>query len=107
MNVGVKLTISETQEIYTMSNWYSMNSFPLVYDFHKERFKHSDTIPVIFGGDFNAVPPSDGGENPASVKLLGNGFTDAYRSLHPDLKKYPAFTHVEGVRIDQIYSSRY
>lgn len=38
-----------------------------------------------------------------SVKLLGNGFVDAYRSLHPDVKKYPSYTHMEGVRIDQIY----
>lgn len=103
MNVGVKLAISETQEIYAMSNWYGMNSFPIVYDFHKERFDQSDAIPILFGGDFNAAPHTDGGDSPASVKLLGNGFVDAYRSLHPDVKKYPSYTHMEGVRIDQIY----
>lgn len=72
-------------------------------EFHKERFDQSDAIPVLFGGDFNTVPHTDGGDSPASVKLLGNGFFDAYRSLHPDVKKYPSYTHMEGVRIDQIY----
>ena len=27
-----------------MSNWYGMNNFPKVYDFHKSRFKGSDSI---------------------------------------------------------------
>lgn len=103
MNVAVKLTLSKTQEIYAMSNWYGMSSFPLVYDFHKSRFDKSDTVPILFGGDFNAIPNSDGGNNPASIKLLENGFTDAYRSLHPDIKTFPGYTHEWGERIDQLY----
>ena len=103
MNVGVKLAISETQEIYTMSNWYGMNSFPIVYDFYKEKFSNADEIPVVFGGDFNAVPHTDGGESLASVKMLENGFKDAYRSLHPDIIMFPGYTHQWGERIDQIY----
>jgi exonuclease III len=103
MNVGAKIAISETQEIYAMSNWYGMGSFPIVYDFHKERFDKADEIPIIFGGDFNAIPNSDGGENPASITLIENGFKDAYRSLHPDVKIFPGYTHEWGERIDQIY----
>ena len=103
MNVSVKLSISEKQEIYAMSNWYGMNVFPAVYDFHETRFKQADDIPIVFGGDFNAVPHTDGGDSPASKKMLGNGFTDAYRSLHPDVNKFPAYTHSSGVRIDQLY----
>ena len=103
MNAGAKLAISKTQEINVMSNWYGMSSFPLVFDYHKERFNNADNIPVIFGGDFNAVPHTDGGKSPASIELLENGFTDAYRSRHPDVEKYPGYSHNSGKRIDQLY----
>ncbi len=103
MNVGVKLALSESQEIYAMSNWYGMSSFPLVYDFHTDKFEKADEIPILFGGDFNAVPHTDGGQSPASVKMLENGFTDAYRSLHPNVETHPGFSHQSGSRIDQLY----
>ena len=86
-----------------MSNWYGMNNFPKVFDFHKSRFKGSDSIPVFFGGDFNAVPHTDGGKSPASKKMTEEGFIDAYRNMYPDVKKYPGFTHMEDLRIDQLY----
>lgn len=103
MNVAAKLTLSKTQKIYAMSNWYGMSSFATVYNFHLNRFNQADTIPTIFAGDFNEVPPTDGGENIATEKLLANGFIDAYRNLHPDVKKYPGYSHSDGVRIDQLY----
>lgn len=103
MNVAVKIAISNTQDIYVMSNWYGMNKFPEVYHFHQGRFLESDTIPTLFAGDFNAVPHTDGGNSPASQKMLGAGFTDAYRNLYPDVQKYPDDTHREGGRIDQVY----
>ena len=102
-NVAVKLAISDTQEIWAMSNWYGMNNFQKVFDFNKSRFDNSDNIPVVFGGDFNAVPHTDGGKSPASKKMLESGFTDAYRSLYPDVEKYPGFSHQGDVRIDQLY----
>jgi len=102
-NVAVKLVISETQEIYAMSNWYGMAQFPAVFDFHKSRFDNSDKIPILFGGDFNALPHTDGGESPASKKMLEEGFTDAFRSLYPDVQKYPGDSHRSGRRIDQLY----
>jgi exonuclease III len=102
-NVAVKLAISKTQEIWAMSNWYGMGQFPTVFDFHMSRFENADNIPILFGGDFNAVPHIDGGDSPASKKLLGAGFTDAYRSEYPDVEKYPGFTHRNGIRIDQLY----
>ncbi len=103
MNVAVKLAISDTQEVYAMSNWYGMSSFSTVYDFHKDIFEQTDTVPVFFGGDFNAIPHTDGGDSPASITLLQNGFTDAYRSLYPDSKLFPGFTHEWSERIDQLY----
>jgi len=102
-NVAVKLAISKTQEIYAISNWYGMAQFPAVFDFHKSRFDNSDNIPVLFGGDFNAVPHTDGGNSPASEKMLSEGFTDAFRSLYPDVKTYPGPSHRSGSRIDQLY----
>lgn len=103
MNVSVKLAISKTQEIYAMSNWYGMSKFPSVYKYHQKKFDNTNTIPILFGGDFNAIPHTDGGKSLASKKMLDNGFKDAYRSLHPDIKKSPGFTHEWGERIDQLY----
>ena len=102
-NVGVKVSISKSQDIYVMSNWYGMSSFPAVFAFHKERFDESDTIPTLFGGDFNAVPHTDGGKSPASEKMLEAGFTDAFRSLYPDVERCPGYSHRSGKRIDQLY----
>ena len=102
-NVAVKLAISETQEIWAMSNWYGMSLFPAVNDFHQSRFRNSDNIPVLFGGDFNAIPHTDGGDSPASKRLEEAGFTDAFRSSYPDVEKNPGLTHRNGVRIDQLY----
>lgn len=103
MNVAVKIAISKTQNIYVMSNWYGMQQFPTVFDFHKSRFQESDTIPTFLAGDFNAVPHTDGGNSPASWTLLEAGFSDAFRSLYPDVEKYPGYTHRRGRRIDQLY----
>jgi exonuclease III len=103
MNVGVKVAVSGTQDMYVMSNWYGMDQFPAVFDFHQQRFSESDSIPTLFAGDFNAVPHTDGGDSPASRALLDAGFTDAFRSLYPDAEAYPGPTHRNGRRIDQLY----
>lgn len=103
MNVGVKIAISESQDMYVMSNWYGMAQFSAVYDFHQSRFSESDSIPIIFAGDFNAIPEADGGESLGAEKLLATGFIDAYRSLYPDVNRYPGYTHENGRRIDQLY----
>ena len=102
-NVAVKVAISDNQEIWAMSNWYGMQQFPTVSDFHKTRLANTDNIPVLFGGDFNAVPHTDGGDSPASKKMIEEGFTDAFRILYSDVEKYPGFTHRSGSRIDQLY----
>lgn len=103
MNVGVKIGLSRTQDLYAVSNWYGMDQFPAVFEFHEPRFRQSDSIPTLFAGDFNAVPHTDGGDSPASRVMLDAGFTDAYRSLHPDVDLNPGFTHRSGSRIDQLY----
>jgi len=75
MNVGAKIAVSDTQDIYVMSNWYGMNKFSNVFDFHKTRFAESKKTPTFFGGDFNVVSHLDGGSSPASKILLDSGFT--------------------------------
>ena len=103
MTVAAKIAISETQHLYAMSNWYGMDQFPTVFAFNESRFAESDTTPTVFAGDFNAVPHTDGGDSPASPTMLGAGFTDAFRSLHPDVAENPGATHRNGRRIDQLY----
>lgn len=103
MNVAAKVSISESQSIYVMSNWYGMNNFNDVFDFHEKRIGQSDNIPILFAGDFNAVPHTDGGNSPASKKLRNAGFHDAFREQHPDVKKHPGYSHQSGSRIDQLY----
>jgi endonuclease/exonuclease/phosphatase family metal-dependent hydrolase len=102
-NVGTRVQLSATQDLYVMSNWYGMPQFPAVFDFHEPRFSGSETVPVLFGGDFNAVPHTDGGNSPASRTLLDAGFTDAFRSLRPEVGEWPGPTHQSGRRIDQLY----
>jgi exonuclease III len=102
-NVGTKIALSRSQDLYVMSNWYGMDQFPSVFDFHRARFEESDVIPTLFAGDFNAVPHTDGGESPASMALLEAGFTDAFRSLYPDVEEYPGWSHRSERRIDQLY----
>ena len=103
MNIGARVAISETQDLWVMSNWYGMRQFPEVFAFHESRFAESATTPILFGGDFNAVPHTDGGNSPASRAMLDAGFTDAFRSLFPDVERFPGATHRSGRRIDQLY----
>ena len=103
MNVAARVAISQTQDIHVMSNWYGMRNFKDVYEFNADRFADSDRIPTLFAGDFNAVPHTDGGNSPASRKLLDSGFRDAFRELHPDTKTHPGYSHRSGSRIDQLY----
>ncbi len=103
MNISAKIALTKTQNIYAMSNWYGMSTFPIVYEHHKNKFDAANTIPVLFGGDFNAVPYLDNGTSEASKRLIETGFTDAYRNLHHNYSQFPGFTHTTGERIDQLY----
>ena len=103
MNVAAKIRLSNTQTIYAMSNWYGMNNFAEVFAYHEGRFDDADQTPVLFAGDFNAVPHTDGGKSPASRRLLAAGFVDAYREKHPDVATHPGASHRSGSRIDQFY----
>ena len=103
MNVAARVSISATQDLWVMSNWYGMRQFPAVVSFHERAFAGADDVPVLFGGDFNAVPHTDGGKSPASKALLEAGFADAFRVQFPDAELHPGVSHRSGRRIDQLY----
>jgi len=94
---------------------------------HMQQWRQAN-IPVIIGGDFNVIPEDIDCHKPASwIKdalfqpetrgwyrtMLGYGFTDAFRALHPDLGG--AFTYWDyfrkafetnrGIRIDHFLLS--
>lgn len=85
-------------------------------------------LPVLIGGDFNVIPEDIDCHKPASWKydalfqpeprdryraLLGLGYTDAFRSLHPGESGQftfwdyfrQAFEHNRGIRIDHFLLS--
>jgi exodeoxyribonuclease-3 len=85
-------------------------------------------VPVVLAGDFNVVPesrdiyPTKSWDNDALVqpgpraryaKLLGQGWSDALRSMHPDAERLFTFWHYirnrwgrdAGLRIDHILLS--
>ncbi|MEM7455208.1 MAG: endonuclease/exonuclease/phosphatase family protein [Planctomycetota bacterium] len=103
MNVAAKVAVEDTKDLWVMSNWYGMSSFDKVFSFHEQRFQATDSIPVLFGGDFNAVPDVDGGDNEAYRRLTDAGFVDAFREQYPDHVQNPGPTHRSGNRIDQLY----
>jgi exodeoxyribonuclease III len=87
-----------------------------------------ENVPVLVGGDFNVIPKGIDCHNPASWMkdalfqpesraryraLLGLGYTDAFRSLHPgEGGKFTfwdyfrqSFDHNRGIRIDHFLLS--
>jgi exodeoxyribonuclease-3 len=87
-----------------------------------------DDLPVLIGGDFNVIPEDIDCHKPASWirdalfqpepraryrALLSMGYTDAFRSLHPDeVGQFTfwdyfrqAFEHNRGIRIDHFLLS--
>lgn len=88
----------------------------------------TDAIPTVVGGDFNVIPEDIDCHKPASWirdalfqpepracyrALLGLGYTDAFRSLHPgEVGQFTfwdyfrqAFEHNRGIRIDHFLLS--
>jgi exodeoxyribonuclease III len=90
------------------------------------RWKHDD-VPTLIGCDFNVIPEDIDCHKPSSWErdalfqpepraryraMLQLGYTDAFRSLHPDKKEFTfwdyfrlAFEHNRGIRIDHFLLS--
>lgn len=87
----------------------------------------ADGVPTIIGGDYNVIPEDIDCHKPASWirdalfqpepraryrAMLEMGYTDAFRSLHPDVKEFTfwdyfrkAFENNRGIRIDHFLLS--
>ena len=87
----------------------------------------TDGVPTIIGGDYNVIPEDIDCHKPASWirdalfqpepraryrSMLQMGYTDAFRSLHPDVKEFTfwdyfrkAFENNRGIRIDHFLLS--
>jgi exodeoxyribonuclease III len=87
----------------------------------------SDGVPTIVGGDYNVIPEDIDCHKPTSWMrdalfqpepreryrmMLRLGYTDAFRSLHPDVKEFTfwdyfrqAFENNRGIRIDHFLLS--
>ena len=108
-NGGVKIKLSQDKSVVAFTNWYN-GSKPEDLDGAlqgwEELVMQSDTVPIIFGGDFNSVSHLDDGEGKSghSKLMAGAGFIDTYRSLYPDPEAYPGYTAGRFQdRIDYIY----
>jgi exodeoxyribonuclease-3 len=104
---------------------YKMDWFKRLSAHAKKLLKHD--VPVMLCGDFNVIPTELDAQNPkhwiknalyfpepraAYQKLLGQGWTDAVRSLYPDQKIftfweyfYNSFARDAGIRIDHFLLS--
>jgi len=106
---GVQIRLSKDKSVIAFSNWYNRGK-PEDLDGALKAWgaliDNSDSIPIIFGGDFNSVSHLDDGEGKSGHSLLmeNAGFTDSFRSLYPDVAKYPGYSfNTSKARIDYIY----
>lgn len=108
-NGGVKIKLNKKKNILAFSNWYNGRKPEDLDGALKEwgeLLNKADDIPIIWTGDFNSISHLDDGigKSGHSKLLTNNGFTDSFRELYPDPKKYPCIT-APGFRdrIDYIY----
>ncbi|MGX1928570.1 LamG-like jellyroll fold domain-containing protein [Flagellimonas sp. 2504JD4-2] len=108
-NGGAKIRLSENKSVLVFSNWYNANKPEDLEGALKgweSLVKNTDSIPIVWAGDFNSVSHLDDGIGKSGhSKLMTNeGFSDAYRELYPDVEEYPCLTAPSGKnRIDYIY----
>lgn len=66
----------------------------------------ADTVPIIFGGDFNSISHLDDGlgKSGHSKLMMWAGFSDTFRQIHDDKTKDPGYSiGGSSARIDYIY----
>jgi exonuclease III len=108
-NGGVKIKLSKKKNILAFSNWYNggkPEDLEGALKGWENLLSNADNIPIVWGGDFNSVSHLDDGlgESGHSKLMINAGFTDSYRQLYPDPKKYPCLTAPRFEdRIDFIY----
>lgn len=106
---GAKIKLSNKREVIVFSNWYNGNKpedLEGALTGWKQLVDNTDKTPIIWAGDFNSVSHLDDGigESGHSKLMTNAGFTDSFRELFPDAKKYPCFTAPRNKdKIDFIY----
>ncbi len=77
-HLTAKIKISETQYLYAGSNWYGgATALQTILDFNRERINEGDSIPYIWGGDFNSISNPDNQQSTLHLKMENEGFVDA------------------------------
>lgn len=100
-HLGAKIQISKTQYIFVASNWYpgGGKDMGLLFDMHRDNLNAKDSIPFLWGGDFNQNARA--GYN-CKDNMIEEGFIDAYRDLYPDASTHPGYSYSNS-RIDFLY----
>ncbi|MBN2651734.1 MAG: endonuclease/exonuclease/phosphatase family protein [Spirochaetales bacterium] len=87
-----------------------------ILDAARKYYPSTDTTPMLIVGDFNSPSHLDCKIKwPVSRLMQENGFTDSYREVNPDVKKFPGITwsprgdksRSDQQRIDFIYYKGY
>jgi exonuclease III len=109
-NGGVIVRLAKGKKVAAFSNWYNRakpQDLDLVLKAWSSINENADTVPVIYGGDYNSASHLDDGIGKSGhSKLMADaGFIDSFRQLHPDVKKYPGGSIGSSGkdRIDYIY----
>lgn len=108
-NGGAKIRLNDDEQIIVFSNWYNGNKPDDVegtLSAWENLIDNTDSIPVIFGGDYNAISHLDdkleGSEH--SRLMVNAGFIDSFRHLYPNVETHPGYTfNTSKRRIDYIY----
>ncbi len=108
-NGGIKIRLSKHKSVIAFSNWYNgrkPEDLEAALKSWSGLITAADTIPIIFGGDFNSISHLDDGlgKSGHSKLMIEAGFSDSYRQIHPDKTKYPGYSNGgSSARIDYIY----
>lgn len=107
-NSGVKIKISDHQDIIVFSNWYDgrrTDELESVLHEWGSLFENADSVPIIFGGDFNSISHLDNLEPLTGHSRIMEraGFIDSYRALNPNADSHPGYTCSSLKRIDYIF----
>ena len=83
-NGGALIKISEEQRLVAFSNWYSgsrTTELSAALDQWQELLASSDTIPILYGGDYNSRSHLSGGDSEHSRIMVEHLFKDSFHEL--------------------------
>ncbi|MCU4177590.1 endonuclease/exonuclease/phosphatase family protein [Carboxylicivirga sp. N1Y90] len=108
-NGGVKVRMNKDKRVIAFTNWYNgqkPEDLEGALKAWSSLINQADSMPVIFGGDYNSVSHLDDGigKSGHSKLMTDAGFIDSYRACYPIVKTHPGYSfHTSKERIDYIY----